>query len=92
MRRIPVVVLTTSAADTDVATCYDRGANSYITKPLDFGEFGVLVRDAAGNMVPMDQAYMDNLKATVHEGIEDFWVSKQAEAFATHGEAILKPQ
>ncbi len=39
LRRIPVVVLTTSAADTDVATCYDRGANSYITKPLDFGEF-----------------------------------------------------
>lgn len=61
-------------------------------QPLDFGEFGVLVRDENGNVVPMDQAYFDKLKAGVHKDIEHFWVSKQAEAFAIHGEAILKPQ
>ena len=36
LRRIPVVVLTTSQADTDVARTYDLGANSYITKPVQF--------------------------------------------------------
>lgn len=61
-------------------------------KREDFGEFGVKVQDESGNLVPMDQAYMDNLKAEVHELEKNFWLRKQAEAFATHGEAILKPQ
>ncbi|MBW8880077.1 MAG: response regulator, partial [Asticcacaulis sp.] len=33
LRRIPVIVLSSSSADTDVAGCYDRHANGYITKP-----------------------------------------------------------
>jgi CheY-like chemotaxis protein len=37
LRRIPVVVLTTSAAPEDVRRCYDLGANSYITKPITYG-------------------------------------------------------
>jgi len=36
LRRIPVVVLTTSQADTDIAQIYDLGANSFITKPVTF--------------------------------------------------------
>lgn len=36
LRRIPVVILTTSAADDDVATSYDAGANAYIVKPSAF--------------------------------------------------------
>jgi len=36
LRRVPVVILTTSAADTDVAMCYDLGANSYIIKPSSY--------------------------------------------------------
>jgi CheY-like chemotaxis protein len=36
LRRIPVVALTTSAAEDDVTACYDFGVNSYITKPVTF--------------------------------------------------------
>jgi CheY-like chemotaxis protein len=36
LRRIPVVVFTTSKADTDVAGLYDLGANSFVTKPVQF--------------------------------------------------------
>lgn len=58
----------------------------------DFGQFNTMVRDEDGNMVPMSQEYFDNLKAEVHERIEDFWFEKEAEAVATHGEGILRPQ
>ena len=34
--RIPIVVLTTSKADTDVASIYELGANSFISKPVRF--------------------------------------------------------
>jgi CheY-like chemotaxis protein len=36
LRRIPVVVMTTSEAAQDIARAYDLGANSYITKPVTF--------------------------------------------------------
>jgi CheY-like chemotaxis protein len=41
--RIPVVVLTTSAAETDVAKAYDCHANSYLVKPFDFNKFSELL-------------------------------------------------
>lgn len=39
LRRIPVVVLTTSVADNDVLRAYESQANAYITKPVDMDRF-----------------------------------------------------
>lgn len=39
LRRIPVVVLTTSEAEQDVLDAYDYRANAYIVKPVDFEQF-----------------------------------------------------
>ncbi len=36
LRKIPVIVLTTSKADSDISRIYDLGANSFITKPVAF--------------------------------------------------------
>lgn len=38
LRRIPVIVLTTSKAEQDVLATYDLGANSYIVKPVTFAQ------------------------------------------------------
>lgn len=44
LRRIPVVVLTTSRDEADVLRAYDLHANCYITKPVDFNRFMEVVR------------------------------------------------
>jgi two-component system, response regulator len=38
-RRLPVVILTASNEERDVAASYDLGVNSYIRKPVDFSQF-----------------------------------------------------
>lgn len=40
---IPVVILTTSNAETDIAKAYDHHVNSYLVKPLDFENFSNLL-------------------------------------------------
>ena len=42
--RIPVVVLTTSAADEDILRSYQLHANAYVTKPVDFERFISVIR------------------------------------------------
>lgn len=44
LRRIPVIVLTTSEAEADVLTCYDLGANCYIAKPVGLKAFLKVIR------------------------------------------------
>jgi CheY-like chemotaxis protein len=44
LRRIPVVVLTTSESEEDVLRSYDLHANAYVTKPVEFEEFVAVVR------------------------------------------------
>lgn len=39
LHSIPIIILTTSAAEQDVTHCYDAGANSYVQKPVDMAGF-----------------------------------------------------
>jgi CheY-like chemotaxis protein len=44
LRRIPIVVLTTSDAEEDILASYDLHANAYVRKPVDFEQFVAAVR------------------------------------------------
>lgn len=44
LRRIPVVILTTSKAEEDIVKSYDLHANCYITKPVDLNKFITVVK------------------------------------------------
>jgi len=44
-RKTPVVILTTSSADKDIAQSYEYHANSYVVKPMDFPRFESLMED-----------------------------------------------
>jgi CheY-like chemotaxis protein len=44
LRRIPVVILTTSAAEKDILATYNLHANCYITKPVDLDKFIEVVK------------------------------------------------
>lgn len=39
LKRIPVIILTTSKAEEDIVNMYEHHANAYITKPVDFNQF-----------------------------------------------------
>jgi two-component system, chemotaxis family, response regulator Rcp1 len=44
LRRIPVVILSSSESEKDITSCYELGANCYITKPVDLHSFRATVR------------------------------------------------
>jgi len=48
LKRIPVVILTTSKADEDILRSYNLHANCYITKPVDLDQFITVVRSVEG--------------------------------------------
>jgi CheY-like chemotaxis protein len=39
LKRVPVVMLTSSKEEPDLAACYDLGVNAYVVKPVDFTQF-----------------------------------------------------
>lgn len=43
-RMLPVVILTSSKEDEDIAKGYQLGANAYVRKPIDFGEFATAAK------------------------------------------------
>lgn len=48
LRRIPVVVLTSSTAERDIIASYDLHANAYVVKPVDLSGFADIVRAIEG--------------------------------------------
>ena len=55
LRRLPVVVLTSSKEGTDVNRAYDLGANSYLVKPVDFDPLLEMVRTLGMYWVVMNE-------------------------------------
>jgi CheY-like chemotaxis protein len=55
-RRLPVVVLTSSREDRDLADAYDNGANSYVRKPIDLTSFEKTARDLGVYWVEHNEA------------------------------------
>ncbi len=45
LKSIPVVILTSSQEDPDIANCYELGANSYIVKPVDSNKFFEAIKE-----------------------------------------------
>lgn len=45
LKSIPVLIVTTSSTDAEIEACYKLGANSYITKPLQFDEFNRKIKE-----------------------------------------------
>lgn len=47
-RRVPVVILTSSKEEQDLARSYERGVNAYVVKPVNFQEFITAVQELGG--------------------------------------------
>ena len=45
LRSVPVVMLTSSREEPDLARCYDLGANAYVVKPVSFPDFVAALKD-----------------------------------------------
>lgn len=60
--RIPVVVLTTSAAEEDIIKSYDLNANCYITKPVDLDQFINVVKSVEDFWLAVVKLPPDSMK------------------------------
>lgn len=56
LKRLPIIVLTSSSADRDVNLAYDLGANSYVVKPLTFESLMDLVKAVDMYWVMLNEA------------------------------------
>jgi two-component system response regulator len=57
-RRLPVVVMTSSAEPDDIERSYELGANSFVRKPVDFAEFTEAARQLASYWLGLNQSAM----------------------------------
>ncbi len=58
-RHIPVVVVTTSSAERDLQAAYQRYANSYLVKPVDFQQFTRMLNDLGDYWLDWNQTLGD---------------------------------
>lgn len=61
LRRIPIVVLTTSKAEEDIYRTYDLGANSFITKPVSFEGLVSVMREIGRYWIEIVELPPDHL-------------------------------
>ena len=64
LRRIPVVIMSSSESETDITSCYELGANCYITKPVDLQTYRTRIRS-------IEQFWLDNAKLPRRDGHSD---------------------
>jgi two-component system response regulator len=54
-RHLPVVILTSSEQEQDIVQSYQLGANSYVRKPVDYGEFAEAIRQLVSYWLVLNQ-------------------------------------
>jgi two-component system, chemotaxis family, response regulator Rcp1 len=75
LRLIPVVVMTSSAAEADVVRSYGLGANCYVTKPVDWRAFQEIVKAIEGfwftivRLPPAEDSASDGQHDGTHRGL-----------------------
>ena len=57
-KRIPVVIMTSSQEERDVAQSYDLGVNSYVVKPMDFNQLADVTRQAGFYWLAINRTLM----------------------------------
>lgn len=56
LKRVPVVILSSSHEERDIVASYDLGVNSYVVKPVDYGEFAETVQRVGIYWLTLNQA------------------------------------
>jgi len=56
-QRLPVVIMSSSAEESDLSACYNLGVNSYVVKPLDFQEFQTIARQAGSYWMTINHPF-----------------------------------
>lgn len=54
LRKIPVIILTTSRDESDIEQCYNLGCSAYVTKPVDYTEFMEAV-ESLGEILSLEE-------------------------------------
>lgn len=55
-KMVPVIMFTSSKEDIDLKQCYEIGSNSYVVKPVDFGDFDRAMKDLGLYWMLLNQA------------------------------------
>jgi CheY-like chemotaxis protein len=60
MQSVPIVILTSSAQESDISTSYRLGANSYIQKPVDFEAFCAVIQQVRTYWLELNRSPVSN--------------------------------
>lgn len=56
LRTVPIVMLTSSREEADLATSYELGVNAYVVKPVEFGDFMAAIKQLGGFWALVNEA------------------------------------